>query len=320
MRAFITGAAGMMGSHLLDFLAEKNVESMGIDIKSEEEFPDKNLKAHFVQCDVRDMEKLTRLMIEFKPDVIFHLAAQPHPIIAWEKPQYTADVNIIGSINVFEIVKKHLPHALIVSACTSAEYGYVDPSEVPVKESKPLRPINLYGVTKVAQELLAYQYWYNFKVRSISLRIFNTTGPRKINDALSDWTRQVAKIEKGLQEPVIRVGNLTTRRAITDVRDLIEACWLAATKGEVGGVYNVSGAHVYLMEDALNILKKISRVPFTVFQDPKLMRPSDEPIIYGDSSKFKKQTGWSQNISLEKTLTDMVDYWRARDDDGKSYI
>jgi GDP-4-dehydro-6-deoxy-D-mannose reductase len=319
MKAFVTGAAGMMGSHLLDFLADRDIEALGIDIVPRADFKACNPRATYVECDIRDEQKLSSVLAEFAPSIVVHLAAQAHPVISWAKPRYTTEVNVIGTINVFEIVKDHLPDTIIVNACSSAQYGFTQPHEVPVKETKRQQPLHPYGITKVAQELLAYQYLYNFQVKSVSLRIFNTTGPRKINDACSDWVRQLAKMEKGLQPPSLRVGNLDAKRAITDVRDLIEACWLSAHKGEVGAAYNVSGERVYRMGDIIPILRELTAISFDVAQDPVLMRPNDEEIVYGDSSSFRLRTGWEPKISLKQTLSDMLDYWMKTDDAGKTY-
>lgn len=144
----------------------------------------------------------------------------------------------------------------------------------------------------------------------MTIRIFNTTGPKKINDVCSDFTKQIVLMEKGFQEPILRVGNINTKRAITDVRDLIEAFWLAVHKCDFGERYNVSGERVYLIKDIIEILRELTNIKFELYEDQSLMRPTDEKIIYGDSTRFKGKTGWSQNIDIRTTLRDMLDYWR----------
>ncbi len=312
MRIFVTGAGGMMGAHLLDRLVEFDHNVIGIDFVSTTDIRELNKKALYIECDIRDRNKLTNLLNSFKPELIFHLAAQSYPTVSWDRPEYTIETNVIGTINLFEAVKELNLNPLIINACTSGEYGYIEEHEVPVKESRELKPLHPYGVSKVAQELLAYQYFKNFGVKSVSLRIFNTTGPKKVNDVCSDFTKQIVMIEKGLQEPIMKVGNLTTRRAITDVRDLNEAMLVAAEKATPGEVYNISGERVYVIKEILEILKSMTNARFEVYQDPTLIRTTDEPIIYGDSTKFKKETGWQQNIPIEKTLKDMLDYWRQK--------
>lgn len=309
---FVTGAGGMMGSHILDFLVAKGHNVLGIDFVPTTDIRDLNKGALYVECDIRDKEKLTSLLDKFKPDIIFHLAAQSFPTVSWERPEYTIEANILGTINLFEAVKKLKLNSIILNAGSSAEYGYINAEDVPVKENRELKPLHPYGVTKVAQELLAYQYYKNFGIKSITIRIFNTTGPKKINDVCSDFTKQIVMMEKGLQKPVLRVGNINTRRTITDVRDMIEGFWLAVNKCEFGERYNISGEKIYLIKDIIDALRALTEVKFDLFEDPALMRPTDEPIIYGDSARFKEKTGWNQKIELKTTLADMLNYWRKK--------
>ncbi len=310
MKILITGVGGMMGSHLLDVLIEKKHTVLGIDFTPTTNIDELNKKAKYIECDIRDRNKLTNILHSFKPEVIFHLAAQSYSTVSLDRPEYTVETNILGTINLFEAIKELKLDPIILNAGSSAIYGFVAQNEVPIKESRTLNPLHPYGVTKVAQEMLAHQYWENFKIKSITIRIFNTTGPKKAVDVCADWTRQIVLIEKDLQKPVLRVGNLETRRAITDVRDLINAFLLAIEKCEYGQAYNVSGEKVYQMQEILDILKGLTHVKFEVFQDPTLMRPTDEPIIYGDSTRFKQKTGWKQKIELKRTLQDMLAYWR----------
>ena len=214
-------------------------------------------------------------------------------------------------MNIFEAVKQIKPNCKILNACTSAEYGFVEPHETPIKESHELNPLQPYGVSKLAQEKLAYQYFKNFNVPSISMRIFNTTGPKKINDVCADFTKRLVEIELGLnKDKKLIIGNIETQRAITDVRDTIRGFYLALERAQIGEVYNISGKHVYKIADIIEILRKLVDFEFTLEQDPKLLRPTDEAVIYGDSTKFNKSTGWQQEIPLEQTLKDMLDYWR----------
>ncbi len=312
MKVWVTGAGGFMGPHLIDFLVEKGISVLGTYYRPTTDISTVNKKATLMECDVRDKGKVEKIVKEFKPDRVFHLAAQSYPAVSWEDPNYTVQTNVEGTVNVFEAVKKFVPECIIMNACTSAEYGYVTEDEVPVTEDHPLRPLQPYGCSKVCQELLAHQYWKNFKVKSVSARIFNTTGPRKVNDVCSDFTRRAVMIEKGLAiDRRIRVGNLETRRAITDVRDIIRAFWLMTEKCEHGAVYNLSGAKVYKMQEILDIVLNLTGLEgVEVWQDSKLIRPTDEPIIFGSTEKFTKATGWKQDIPIEKTLSDMIEHWR----------
>lgn len=312
MNILVTGVGGMVGSHMLDFLVEKGHNVLGIDFTPTTDVNELNKKAKYIECDIRNKDKLTNILNWFKPEIIFHLAAQSFPTVSWERPEYTFETNVLGTVNLFEIVKKLKLDTTILNAGSSAVYGYIDEKDVPVKEERELKPLHPYGISKVAQELLAYQYYKNFGIKSVTIRIFNTTGPKKINDVCSDFTRQIALMEKSIQKPILRVGNINTKRAITDVRDLIEACWLAIHKCDFGERYNVSGDKIYVIKDIIEILKELTSVRFEIFQDPKLIRPTDEPIIYGDSTIFKEKTGWHQKIDIKTTLKDMLDYWRKK--------
>lgn len=312
MKIFVTGAGGMMGSHMLDFLVAKGHDVLGIDFVPTTDIRELNKKAHYVECDIRDRNKLTNILNRFKPELIFHLAAQSYPTVSWDRPKYTMETNVIGTINLFEAIKELKLNPVILNAGSSAVYGYIREDEVPIKENRELKPLHPYGISKSAQELLAYQYFKNFGIKSVTIRIFNTTGPKKVGDVCSDFTEQIALMEKGIQKPILRVGSLDKRRAITDVRDLIEAFWQAVHKCEYGERYNVSGEKVYLVSDIISLLKELTPVKFDIFQDPLLIRPTDEPVIYGDSTRFKQLTGWEQKYDLKTTLKDMLDYWRNK--------
>lgn len=312
MRAWITGGGGMMGQHLSKFLVEKGYTVMATYFRpttNTDELPKECIK---MELDIRDKERVFSLVRDFQPDQIYHLAAQSFPTVSWEDPWYTMETNVMGSINVFEAVKKYKPETKILNACTSAEYGFVLPEETPIKEDHALNPLQPYGVSKLAQEKLAYQYFKNFNLHPINMRIFNTTGPKKIKDVCSDFTKRLVEIELGINpEKKLIVGNLETKRAITDVRDTIRGFYLALEHGKPGETYNISGQHIYSIGQIIEILRKLVDFEFTLEQDPKLIRSTDEAIIYGDSSKLKEVTGWQQEFTLEQTLKDMLNYWRS---------
>jgi GDP-4-dehydro-6-deoxy-D-mannose reductase len=200
---------------------------------------------------------------------------------------------------------------VVLIACSSAEYGAsLVPENLPAKESTPLLPLHPYGVSKVSQDLLGYQYFANDGINCIRVRIFNTTGPRKTNDVISDFTKRTVLWEKGKADS-IHVGNLSTRRAITDVRDLIMALLQLAEKGVRGEVYNVSGRHIYEIREIVELIGKITGKELPIQTDKALLRSSDEAVICGDSSRLTALTGWQQVYSIETTITDMLNYWRG---------
>ncbi len=309
----------MVGSHLIDhyrrFLPKKQIIgtwfSPTIDVKDIKGICNSRI------LDVTHTCKVFELINKFRPDKIFHLAAQSLPTVSWQKPIETIEANMNGTVNVFEAVKKirlHNPDydPMVVVACSSAEYGAsLTPENSPVKEDTPLLPLHPYGVSKVGQDLLSFQYFQNFKIRCIRVRIFNTTGARKTNDVTSDFVKRAFDISNG-SENSFRVGNLETRRAITDVRDLVKALVLLSEKGKAGEVYNVSGEKVYQVIEIIPLIEKAINVKLNVEVAQDLLRPSDEPIIYGDSSKLKRDTGWQQQYSLEETISDMLRYLKEK--------
>ncbi len=307
----------MVGSHLVDYYYDLGMPFSGTLFRPTIDIRDIKHKGNLVKCDVRNFNRVLAIMEKLKPDIVYHLAAQSYPTVSWEKPHETIESNVLGTINVFEAVKrirkkKKKYDPLIVVACSSAEYGAtLTPENVPIREDMLLQPLHPYGVSKVAQDQLAFQYFVNDGIRSIRARIFNTTGPRKTNDVASDFTKRAILVEKG-KEQYLRVGNLETRRAITDVRDLISALALLAEKGRAGETYNISGNSVYRIGDILPIIEKNLTCRLKVKADKSLLRSSDEPIIYGDSTKLKNDTGWQQSYSLDTTIKDMLNYWRMR--------
>ena len=318
MNILITGACGMVGSHMVEYFhREGGHKIVGTYFKPTTDLEDIRGKVHLVECDVRYYQRVLDIIDDIKPDKIFHLAAQSYPTVSWHRPQETMDTNVNGTINIFEAIKyvrktdKNYDPVVVV-ACSSAEYGApLTPENTPVKEDTALLPLHPYGVSKVGQDLLSFQYYQNDKIRCIRARIFNTTGPRKTNDVVADFTHRAVEIEQK-KINVLKVGNLQTKRAITDVRDLVNALILLSDKGTWGDVYNISGNKVYLINEIIPIIENYMGIKLPVEVDPKLLRPTDEPIIFGDSSKLKKDTGWEQTFALDQTIKDMIDYIRSK--------
>lgn len=308
---WVTGAGGFMGDYLVERLVERGHEVLATYYRPTTNIDNIDSRATIEECDIRDRDKVKKLLLEFKPECIFHLAAQSYPTVSWDDPWYTLETNVVGTINIFEGIKELKLDCKVLNACSSAEYGFVSQEEVPLKEDHSLKPLHPYGVSKVAQELLAYQYFVNFGIKSISMRIFNTTGSRKVNDVCSDFTRRLVEMEKGRNPgKKLKVGNTKTRRAIIDVRDSVRAFELALDKATVGEAYNLSGEKVYEIAEIIDILRRIVDFSFETELDPNLLRPTDEPVIYGNSDKFKRETGWRQEVQLDQTLADMLNFWR----------
>ena len=312
----ITGITGFVGSHLADYLLTLDgLEVYGTIRKRSRTENIKHLwdKVCFVECDLRDMASVLAMLQKVKPDRIFHLAAQSFVPTSWNAPAETLVNNIIGQQNLFEAVRALDLDPLIQIACSSEEYGMVHEDEIPIKETNPLRPLSPYGVSKVAQDLMGYQYFQSYGLKVVRTRGFNHSGPRRGESfASSNFAKQIAEIEAGRRQPVVKVGNLEAVRDFTDVRDMVRAYWLALERGEPGEVYNICSGKGYRIGDVLDILLSMARVPISVERDPERLRPSDAPLLVGDSSKFRQQTGWEPTIPFEQTLRDTLEYWRER--------
>lgn len=316
MRVLITGITGFAGSHLTEFLLAKG----GIEIHGTERWRSKtenidHLKKQIQmhECDIRDASSVRKIIETVRPDKIFHLAAQSFVPTSWSAPAESLSTNIIGQLNILEALRHVGINPLIQLAGSSEEYGLVHPEELPIKETNPLRPLSPYAVSKVGQDLLGYQYAMSYKLNIVRTRGFNHTGPRRGDVfAESNFALQVARIEHRLQESVIRVGNLEAKRDYTDVRDMVQGYWLSLEKGTPGEVYNICTGRALSMRQILEMLLAKSSIKVQIVQDPARMRPSDVPCLIGDSAKFAKATGWKPQIPFEKTLQDLLDYWRLK--------
>jgi GDP-4-dehydro-6-deoxy-D-mannose reductase len=315
-RVLITGITGFVGSHLAEFLLEKKLEVHGIErwrSKTDNVEHIKN-RLKLVDADMRDAHSIEKVISDVEPDYIFHLAAQSFVPTSWNAPADTMTTNIIGTINLFEAVRKSRCDPRIQVAGSSEEYGLVFPDEVPIKETNPLRPLSPYGVSKVAQDRLSFQYHKSYGLKTVITRAFNHTGPRRGDVFVtSNFSKQVAMIEKGIQKPVIKVGNLNARRDFSDVRDVVRAYWLSLQKCKFGEVYNICSGNSRTIQSLLDLVLSLSRKrDIRTEKDPSRMRPSDVEVLQGDCTKFKKTTGWKTEIPFEKTMEDLLNYWRER--------
>lgn len=314
MRVLITGVTGFAGSHLADFcLSKDDVELYGIRrwrsrTENIEHIWD---RLNLLECDLRDATSTRDVISEIKPDYIFHLAAQSFVPTSWKAPSESLSTNIIGQLNVFEAVRKIGLSCRIQIACSSEEYGMVYEDEIPIKESNPLRPLSPYGVSKVGQDMLGYQYFMSYGMEIVRTRGFNHTGPRRGPVFVcSDFAKQIVDIEKGNREPVMEVGNLDAKRDFTDVRDMVRGYWLSLEKGKSGEAYNICSGKSYSIKEILDMLIEVSGVEVDVRTDKGRLRPSDVPRLEGDYGKFNKDTGWEPEIPIRKTLSDLIEFWR----------
>lgn len=320
MRTLITGIAGFTGIHLAEYLLSPdryndNIDLYGIDIVRNVNKDAQSLldKVKVLTCDILDEEEMKKTLEEIKPDRIFHLAGLTFDPNSHRSPEKFYITNVFGTINLLEAVKQLKINPLIHIACSSAEYGLILENENPVTETNYFRPISPYGISKLAQDMVGYQYYKNYGLKIIRTRAFNIPGPGEREDFVcSNFARQIALIEKGKQEAIIYVGNLEAKRDFVDIRDVVKGYWLASDKGISGEVYNLCSGKAYSIGKMLDILLQMAKKDIVVKQESKRMRPSDIPLQVGSFEKFHKQTGWKPVISLEETLKDLLNYWRQK--------
>jgi GDP-4-dehydro-6-deoxy-D-mannose reductase len=313
MKALITGISGFAGSHLAEFLIEKGYEVFGT-------FFDKSTfsnlnglvnKIKVYRCDIRNYDALKNVIEDVKPDEIYHLAAISFVPTSLKEPKLTFDTNLYGTLNLYQAVIDLEMNPMILFVGSADEYGIVNENDLPIKEECPLNPMNPYSISKTSADFLSFFYFKNYSLNIIRVRPFNHIGPKQSPEFVaSDFAKQIAEIEKGLREPIIKVGNLEAKRDFTDVRDMVRGYWLALDKGEPGKVYNICSERAIQIKGLLNHLLELSSRKVEIMKDQKRMRPSDNPILQGDSSKFRRRSGWKPEILLDKTLKDILEYWR----------
>ncbi len=319
-KVLITGIGGFVGSHLADYILEKfpNIQILGLVRWWE---PKENIehildKIKLCYGDLVDMPSLETILKEHKPEVIFHLAAQSYVDFSFLAPITTLDTNVIGTANLLESIKKlklSSGYDPIIQIASSSEcYGQVKKNEVPIKENNPFRPASPYAVSKVGEDMLAFQYWISWGIKTIRTRLFTHTGPRRGEVFVeSNFAKQIAAIEAGKQKPIVKVGNLNSIRTFLDIKDAIRAYWLLIEKCSPGEVYNVGGVETMTVGEMLNKLLKLSTVKdIKVEVDPIRLRPSDVTLQIPCIDKFIEATGWKPEIPFDKTLEDILNYWR----------
>lgn len=312
MRALITGAEGFVGGHLCDYLlrhTEWELTGTTLGEFDRDEPTDSRLRLHPV--DLRSPDDVGTLVGKAQPDYVFHLAAQSFVPSSLSAPWDTLENNIKSQLNLLEAVRKGGYESRLLVVGSNEEYGAPKPDELPQTEGSPLRPNNPYAVSKIAQDFLGLQYRLAYGLRVVRVRPFNHTGPgQSPRFVVPAFASQIAHIEAGLQEPVMRVGNLSTSRDFTDVRDIVRAYHLAVTEGEPGEVYNLASGRARSIDGLLETLLDYSDVEIQVERDPERYRPVDVPVVYGSAQKFHSLTGWKPRISFEQTLLDTLTYWR----------
>jgi len=311
MKVIITGVSGMVGSFFARIYQEANsgCDVYGLDITS----PVAGLlpEDKFFKCNILERDAVMRIFESVRPDIVIHMAAQAYNGISWDCEYLTHATNIQGSLNVLYCAKA-IGNTKVLLGCSSAEYGNITPDDCPLIEERPLKPFTPYGVSKAAMEMLGYQYYLNYDFPVFLPRMFIHVGPgHPPTTAIQNFARQLAKIKTGQAEPIIRVGNLTTRRDFIDVRDGAAAMKLLIEKGEPGVPVNICNGIPYLMSDILDMLIVISGTIVKVESDPALVRKADEPLLLGNCDKIKA-LGYTPKYTIRQTLEDVFEDWMHR--------
>jgi len=311
VRALITGITGFAGGHLAQTLLDQGDEVFGMARDAGQGLTHLSREIRPAIIDMRDPIAVDTLLRETQPDAIYHLAGQAFVPLAWADPWMTLENNIRPQLHILQAMVRQKSRARLLIVASNEVYGRVRTDELPVKEDTPLRPNNPYGVSKVAQDILGLQYFLSHGVDVIRVRAFNHIGPRQSPVFVAaSFAKQLAEIEAGLIEPVLRVGNLEAKRDFTDVRDVMRAYALLVQHGDSGEAYNVGTGEAHSIQSLLDILLSYTNVKVKVEMDPTRMRPSDVPVIYADNSKLRAKTSWTPACKFEDSLHQVLDYWR----------
>ena len=308
MRVLITGGSGFIGRYLAETAVGLGHEVVATYLASSEleRIPGALRGIQWKPLDLADRPQVDRLVETTRADSVFHLAAQAYPSRAWEAPEQTFETNVLGTIRLYEALRRHPPREGIFLASSAAAYGT---AQVPTSEDAVLRPVNPYGVSKACQDMLSMQYSLNFGLRILRGRLFITTGPGKTGDALNDFAQRVARAERLGGSRTLLVGNLDARRDISDVRDVVRAIWTVFEKGDPLQPINIGAGQSFPVRMIAESLVRQARVPLTLEPDPKLLRPTDEPEIRSDISRLTA-LGYTPKIPIDRTIGDSLAYWR----------
>lgn len=313
----ITGIGGSGGSYLAEYIVEKHpsIHVCGIarwhSTTAQQNLSNVSDRVTVHECDLNDLSSVITTLREAKPDVIFHLASNANVRASFIYPHAVLSNNILGTSNLFEAVRILGIDPIIQHCSTSEVYGQVDPKNVPITEDCPIQPSSPYAVSKVAQDFLGLTYFRSYEMKIIRTRMFAYVNPRRTDLFATSFARQVARIEAGLQKE-LRHGNLDSIRTLIDVRDAMEAYWIAVLRCRPGEAYNIGGKTTVSVGEFLELLKKHATSEIPTFQDPALLRPADVTLQIPNTEKFEQATNWQPKISFEESVISLLDEWRRR--------
>lgn len=318
-KVLITGVTGFVGSHLAEYLLNmQDVEVHGTKrwhlsrMDHVKGFEDKII---WHDCNILDATAVRKTIKEVMPDIVFHMASESFVSPSWDNPREYMDTNYLGTVNFLDAIRDIKPDVKFHIPGSGEEYGDIKEDELPINEYTVLRPVNPYAVTKVAQDLIGYVYFRSYGIPVYRTRTFNHEGPRRENVfGISSYAWQIARIEKGLQKPIIKTGDTGDKRNFTHVKDIVRAYWLAVHQCEPGELYLVGSDEedkIFTFQQALEMLTEMSAVSDIKWEtNPEFVRPTKVPFLISDTEKFRRITGWKPEISFKQILLDTLNYWR----------
>ncbi|MCX5727106.1 MAG: GDP-mannose 4,6-dehydratase [Candidatus Saganbacteria bacterium] len=313
MKALITGINGFVGSHLAEHLLDEGYSVSGTVLPGTtlENIKGIENKVDLIYSNICDFSSIREAISQSNPDQIYHLAAMASVADSFRNPISTFEVNVSGTINLLEAIRYHKLDPVILLVGSAEIYGVVPEDKLPIREDYSLQPVNPYAVSKAAVDMMGFQYFKSYGMKIIRTRSFNHAGPRQLDGfVVPAFAKQIAEIEKGKQEPALKVGNLEAKRDFTDVRDVVRAYKLLVEKGRAGEAYNVCSGRVYSIRELLETLIRLSSKMIEIKLDKERSRPSDIKIIYGDNSKIKNKCNWQAITKMEDTLKNTLEWWR----------
>lgn len=312
-KVLITGITGFVGSHLTDLLLSEGYQVSGIALTGDlTNLSPIHQPISLVCADIRNAKEIADILAEVKPDHIYHLAGVAFVPDAEADPTIVYDINVLGTLNLLEAARSTHLSAKILIVGSGEVYGHVPEAALPVNEEYPLKPTNLYGVTKACADMMAYQYATAYTMPVVRVRPFNHIGPRQSEQFVcSSFAKQIVEIEQGIRKPLLHVGNLEARRDFTDVRDVVRAYSTLLEKADGGEVYNIGSNKTWKIGEIVAMLVEASRVKGIALEQQSVrLRSNDVPVMRCDASKAEKTIGWRPEIPMERTLQDLLNYWR----------
>ena len=314
MKALITGIAGFAGSHLADNLLSNGYRVVGTCLRGESRRNIEHIKKRIVLevAELSEGERIQKIIGRHKPQVVFHLAAMASVGQSFAMPTHTMEVNLLGTMQLYECLRGVKCIERVVFVSSADIFGPLPPGKMPIKPDYPLQPISPYGASKAAADIVSYQYFRAYGLPIVRVRAFNHTGPRQGRGyVIPDFCSQISSIEKSNRKGVIRVGDLSARRDISDVRDIVNGYRLAAECGKIGEAYILASGKANSIESYLQMLIKHSTADISIKVEKKLLRPVEVPLLVGSITKAKQELGYRPTFKLEQTLIDTLEYWRS---------